>query len=137
MTVRLTFLAVAVGALVVTASVSAPASSEELTFQSNGYMLHGCITRPQRDGSFPVVIYNHGSDKNPGPCGPPELVRAYVEHGYLFFSFHRHGHGQSPGDYILDLQKGIAAGVRDPPVRAQRIAALHDIYNFDVAGDRK
>ena len=102
-----------------------PQGAEEVTVPSNGYMLHGCITRPSGEGPFPTVIYNHGSDKDPAPCGPPALVRAYVEHGYLFFTVDRHGHGQSPGPYILDLQKGLKDQIADPAGarRAQRGAA--------------
>jgi poly(3-hydroxybutyrate) depolymerase len=106
-------------------SATAP-SEEEVTFQSNGYALAGCIVRPAGPGPFPAVIYNHGSEKNPRRCGPPELARAYVEHGYAFFAFQRHGHGQSPGDYIVDLEKQGGG--------AQRSVALHEAYNRDVVG---
>jgi len=111
-----------------------PPRQEEVTFESNGYKLYGCIQRPPGAGPFPAMIYNHGSEKFPGRCHPPELARVYVEHGYLFFSFHRHGHGRSPGAYIGDLQKQIRTQVRDPAVRDRRIVALQDVYNRDVAG---
>ena len=120
------------------ALVRAPTMSslpgEEVTFPSNGYMLHGCITRPDGEGPFPTVIYNHGSEKDPAPCGPPALARAYVEHGYLFFAFDRHGHGQSPGDYILDQQRALKDQIANPAARAERSAALHDDANRDVVG---
>lgn len=121
-------------AAVVDRSAADRAASEPVTFRSNGYTLYGCIVRPAGEGPFPVVIYNHGSDKNPALCGPRALARAYVEHGYLFFAFQRHGHGQSPGEYIGDLQKKIRAEVRDPAARAQRSVALHDVANRDVEG---
>jgi carboxymethylenebutenolidase len=105
-------------------------AEEEVTFQSNGYMLAGCIIRPAGPGPFPAVIYNHGSEKDPRRCGPPELVRAYLQHGYALFAFQRHGHGQSPGDYILDLEKQVGYG----PARPQRSIALHEAYNRDVVG---
>ncbi len=120
--------------LVTIASTPASAASEEVKFQSDGHVLHGCITRPEGRGPFPVVIYNHGSDKNPSRCGPPDLAQAYAGRGYLFFSFHRHGHGQSPGDYIMDLQQRIIAGVREPAARQQQIVALQESYNRDVVG---
>jgi carboxymethylenebutenolidase len=113
-----------------------PASSppaQEVTFQSNGYALAGCIVRPAGPGPFPAVIYNHGSEKDPRRCGPSELARVYVEHGYAFFAFQRHGHGQSPGDYILDLEKQLRAAP-DPAARGQRRVALHEQYNRDVVG---
>jgi len=110
------------------------ARTEEVTVQSNGYALAGCVTRPGHEGPLPVVIYNHGSEKDPRRCGPPELVRAYVEHGYLFFAFQRHGHGQSPGAYIGDLQRKIRTEERNSVTQAQRVAALQDDYNRDVVG---
>jgi poly(3-hydroxybutyrate) depolymerase len=107
---------------------------EEVTFQSNGYTLHGCITRPAGEGPFPAVIYNHGSEKNTTRCGPPALVRAYVDRGYLFFAFDRHGHGLSPGPYILDEQKALRAEIGNPGARAQRSVSLHEEANRDVVG---
>ena len=110
------------------------ADSDDVAFHSNSYLLHGCITRPKGNGPFPVVIYNHGSEKYPDPSGPPALRRAYLERGYLFFSFHRHGHGRSPGEYIMDLLRTIDANESDLVLRGQRITALHESYNLDVIG---
>jgi len=109
-----------------------PGSQEEVSFPGDGDMLYGCIQKPPGNGPFPAVIYNHGSEQRPGRCSPPELARTYVEHGYLFFSFHRHGHGRSPGEYIGDAQKRIARQFQDPASRRGRFAALHDDYNRDV-----
>jgi dienelactone hydrolase len=108
-------------------------AEEEVTLQSNGYTLAGCIIRPAGAGPFPAVIYNHGSEKDPRRCGPPELARAYLEHGYAFFAFQRHGHGQSPGDYIVDLEKRQSAA-SGPAARGQASVALHEAYNRDVVG---
>jgi carboxymethylenebutenolidase len=115
------------------AAVTSPsAAQEEVTFESHGSTLYGCITRPAGDGPFPAIIYNHGSEKDPERCGPPALVRAYADRGYLVFAFQRHGQGQSPGDYIGDLDKQIAASVQDPATRDQQTTLLQDIYNHDV-----
>jgi dienelactone hydrolase len=58
------------------------------------------------------------------------LVKAYVGHGYLVFAFQRHGHGQSTGDYIGDLEKQIKAS--DFTERARQMVSLQDMYNQDV-----
>jgi len=60
------------------------------------------------------------------------LVKNYVDHGYLVFTFQRHGHGQSSGDYIGDLEKQINASVNNPRERAQQKVSLQDMYNQDV-----
>jgi polyhydroxybutyrate depolymerase len=104
----------------------------EVTIESHGNQLAGCITRPAGAGPFPAIIYNHGSEKNPRRCGPPDLVKEYVDHGYLVFAFQRHGHGQSTGDYIGDLEKQINESASDPRARAQQKASLQDTYNQDV-----
>jgi carboxymethylenebutenolidase len=120
--------------MVAGASPAAEAAVEAVTFQSNGYTLHGCISRPDGDGPFPAIIYNHGSEKNPAPCGPPDLTRAYVGKGFLFFAFQRHGHDWSAGEYIVDLQHRIFHETSDPIAQERRIVALHESYNPDVAG---
>jgi poly(3-hydroxybutyrate) depolymerase len=104
----------------------------EVTIESHGNELAGCITRPAGSGPFPAIIYNHGSERNPPRCGPPELVKNYMDHGYLVFAFQRHGHGQSTGDYIGDLEKQINETASDPRARAQQKVSLQDIYNQDV-----
>src|ERR1051325_610675 len=131
--------AVAANALRLGVMVAQPAppvaggqSAAEFTFPSNGLMLHGCVTRPGGTGPFPVIIYNHGSEQAPPRCGPPALVRAYVERGLLFFTFHRRGHGASPGPYIMDRQKMLMQQIANPRERAARIVALHDEANGDV-----
>jgi dipeptidyl aminopeptidase/acylaminoacyl peptidase len=52
-------------ALMATRSVCA-AAPEEVTFASNGFELHGFIYRPEGQGPFPAVLYNHGSERRPG-----------------------------------------------------------------------
>jgi poly(3-hydroxybutyrate) depolymerase len=104
----------------------------EVTFASQGNMLVGCITKPAGAGPFPAIIYNHGSEKDPPHCGPSELVKAYVDRGYLFFAFQRHGHGRSTGSYIGDVEKQINASVQDSGGRARQRVALQDAYNQDV-----
>jgi len=120
-------------ALAMLAPRHASAASEEFNFQAGNYTLYGCIVRPDGSGPFKTIIYNHGSEKFPGRCSPPDLARAYVEHGYLFFMFHRHGHGRSPGEYIIDAQRRIFAEPRDLATKQQEVVALQDLYNLDVA----
>lgn len=81
------------------------------------------------NGPFPVMIWNHGSEKN--PLSQAELARFYTDHGFLFCAPIREGHGNAPGDYILDLQKQILArGINDQSL-AQAVA-LHDRFNKNV-----
>jgi hypothetical protein len=78
---------------------------QEVTIPAGQYQLHGCLWFPDGPGPYPVIIFNHGSEKNPAPCGPPDLGYFYQKKGFAFFTVQRHGHGASPGEYIMDLQR--------------------------------
>ncbi|MES2392472.1 MAG: prolyl oligopeptidase family serine peptidase [Acidobacteriota bacterium] len=84
--------------------------------------LFGRVYKPAGDGPFGVVLWNHGSEKDPGP--QPELAAFYNAHGYVLFAPVRSGHGNNPGPYIVDEQKDA-----DPAGKV----ALHDKANEDVA----
>src|SRR5262249_10076050 len=75
-------------------------SACRVSFEAEGRILMGWIYRPPGNGPFPAVLWNHGSEKN--PVRHPELAQFYVSHGYVFFLPVRHGHGESPGEYIRD-----------------------------------
>lgn len=126
--------ALALGALVGGAVAQpAPETQRQVVFTVEGRALHGCLSLPADHARrLPVMIYNHGSEKDPQPCGPPALAKAYLEHGYAFFAFQRHGHGQSQGDYIVDLEQ--AARAKDGAAWRARSVALHELYNRDVEG---
>lgn len=105
----------------------------EVTIQAGPYQLHGCVWTPDGPGPYPVMIFNHGSEKNPAPCGPPDLAYFYHTKGFAFFTFQRHGHGASPGDYIMDLQKRALIAHRLNWSAAQsEVVGLHELYNKDV-----
>src|SRR5262245_50751843 len=72
---------------------------EDVTYHSGKYDLKGTIYKPKGPGPFPAVVWNHGSNKNPGP--QPELAVFYTSHGFVLFTPIRHGHGGMPGDYIV------------------------------------
>jgi alpha-beta hydrolase superfamily lysophospholipase len=88
---------------------------QEVTIQAGRYQLHGCFWTPDGAGPYPVVIFNHGSEKEPAPCGPPDLGYFYQKKGFAFFTFQRHGHGASPGD-----------------AARSEVVGLHELYNKEV-----
>lgn len=106
---------------------------QEVVVAAGEYRLHACFWIPDGSGPFPVMIYNHGSEQKPAPCGPPDLGAFYQKHGWAFFALQRHGHEPSPGQYILDLQKkAFAAHPFDPSAARREINRLHELYNLDV-----
>jgi dienelactone hydrolase len=55
---------------------------------------------PDGDGPFPGVMWNHGSEREPG--SQDELGDFYTSAGYALFVPHRRGHGRSPGEHFED-----------------------------------
>jgi carboxymethylenebutenolidase len=119
--------------LVVTLTARAADTPQEVTIPAGPYQLHGCFWTPGGAGPYPVMIFNHGSEKNPAPCGPPDLGYFYQKQGFAFFTFQRHGHGASPGDYIIDLQRRTYIAHPFNRSEAQsEVVGLQELYNKDV-----
>jgi dienelactone hydrolase len=78
-------------------------SKERVTFRSGDLTLVGFLFKPAGAGPFPAVVWNHGSEKNPG--GGPQfdsVAAIFVPAGYVVFAPMRRGHGSSEGPYITD-----------------------------------
>jgi dienelactone hydrolase len=78
----------------------------------------GFLYVPAGAGPFPVMVWNHGSERMPG--WRPELGHFYTQHGWAFLVPHRRGHGRSPGDYI---------GAEPDDAK---VLAMQDAHNDDV-----
>src|SRR5215469_581975 len=99
--------------------------AEEVVFESAGHELHGFLWKPDGNGPFPAIVWNHGSEKFPG--SQPVLARFYTAHSYVFFIPHRRGQGRSPGEYIQDL-----VAEAPPSQRAERMVQLQQAEVEDV-----
>lgn len=98
---------------------------EEVIFPSGNLELHGFLWKPAGNGPFPAVLWNHGSERLPGP--QPALAGFYTAHSYVFFVPHRRGQGRSPGGYIQDQIEQAPADQR-----AQLVVALLEAEASDV-----
>jgi carboxymethylenebutenolidase len=107
------------------------AMAEEVSFPAGGLTLHGFLYKPSGSGPFPAIIWNHGSEKQPG--WQPELAAFYNSKGFVFFLPHRHGHGRSPGEYIADVNDRLIRGAANVESAWPAMVKLHDVYNLDVA----
>jgi carboxymethylenebutenolidase len=67
--------------------------AELVTFSSGPLTLSGYLFRPTGPGPFPAIVFNHGSENDPGP--KRDQARFYVLHGYVLFVPHRRGQGLS------------------------------------------
>jgi carboxymethylenebutenolidase len=112
-----------------TASADSPAESrrdpQEVIFPGGSRPLRGFLLKPDGAGPFPAVIWNHGSEKEPGFHAG--MAQFYVSHGYAYFAPHRRGQGNSPGEYIMDE---IRSGM--PWTRGTRMVELQVEHNKDV-----
>src|SRR5262245_6951674 len=95
-----------------------------VSFPSGDLTLRGFLYKPEGDGPFPAIIWNHGSEKLPGR--QPELARFYTKQGFVFFLPHRRGHGRSPGDYIQDIIEKYKATEKNQTLVEKRLVKLQE-----------
>jgi dienelactone hydrolase len=119
-----------IAAEAITAKEDDGSKKELVAFPCGEMKLQGWLYKPEGTGPFPTIVYNHGSDKVPGWF--PNLGKFYTEKGYVFFVPHRHGHGRSPGEYIVDLQEKFRAEHGETDVSRKHDIELHELYNKDV-----
>jgi dienelactone hydrolase len=109
-------LAVVASSAVCAASVVAQAQSpaifnkQRVTFKSGDLTLVGYLFKPNGAGPFPTVVWNHGSERNPG--GGPQfdsVAAVFVPAGYAVFAPMRRGHSDSEGEYVVDATQREAA----------------------------
>lgn len=112
------------------AALSAELVAEQVSFSSGGRTLQGYLYKPAGPPPYPVLVWNHGSEKEQPKRLP--LARTYLSHGYALFLPHRRGHGLSPGEYIVEQQESIATSETDPTLRDKKIVALQDAHVEDT-----
>src|SRR5262249_19140009 len=119
--VRRAIIASAAIALAATSATAQPTlfNKQHVTFKSGGLTLAGYVYRPPGNGPFPAVVWNHGSEPNPG--GGPQfdsVAAVFVPAGFVVFAPMRRGHSDSQGEYIKESiqqessRHGSAAGIR-------------------------
>src|SRR6516162_1841141 len=106
-------------------TATAQLKAEEVVFESAGRELHGFLWKPDGNGPFPAMVWNHGSERFPG--SQPALARFYTAHSYVFFVPHRRGQGRSPGDYIQDLVEQAPPGERGRRMVELQQAEVDDV----------
>jgi dienelactone hydrolase len=80
-----------------------PVAAQPITFKSGGLSLVGVLYKPEGNGPFPALIWNHGSEGRPD-AGPQfdSVASIFVPAGYVVFAPVRRGQGRSEGSYIID-----------------------------------
>jgi carboxymethylenebutenolidase len=97
-------------------------NKQRVTFKSGELTLVGYLFKPSGAGPFPTVVWNHGSERNPG--GGPQfdsVAAVFVPAGYAVFAPMRRGHSDSQGEYVVDATQREAA--RSGFAAGQKLAA--------------
>lgn len=113
-----------------------PPADVLVAFPGAGLTLRGHLYRPRSDVPQAAIVWNHGSERNPGQVS--ELGAFYAAAGYVLFAPHRRGHGLSPGRYELSDIHATAterAKEREAVRREviQMVIALHERHLDDLA----
>ena len=94
-------------------------NKQRITFKSDELTLVGYLFKPDGNGPFPTVVWNHGSERNPGAGAQFDGVASvFTRAGYVVFAPMRRGHSDSEGEYIVAARErevarnGAAAGQR-------------------------
>jgi carboxymethylenebutenolidase len=83
-------------------ATSAPAPVE-LSLHGKAGKLQAWLWRPSGPGPFPVIVYNHGSERDPVAGTLPTLGPFFVSHGYAVVFPYRRGAGKSEGTFWQDV----------------------------------
>src|SRR5262245_55308560 len=80
-------------------SVASEAVHTEVFYPSGSLRIQAYIYKPDGDGPFPIVIYNHGSRDGRERVSIPQryIGRMLVSAGYVVFVPERRGYGKSEG----------------------------------------
>jgi carboxymethylenebutenolidase len=106
----LRFAAIFLTAWVIAAHAVA-ATGQKIVLKNDGRTLTGFLYKPEGDGPFPALIWNHGSEHHPEAGSQFDSVASiFVPAGYVVFAPVRRGHGDSSGQYIVDEARN--AGIR-------------------------
>jgi dienelactone hydrolase len=117
-------VAVVVASFALAAAQQPPFNKQKITVTSDKLALAAYVYKPDGPGPFPTVIWNHGSEKNPG--GGPQfdsVAKIFVPAGFVVFATVRRGHGGSQGTYIVDTLS-VHRAKRDGSDRALMVKLL-------------
>jgi dienelactone hydrolase len=107
--------------------VDAAAGTFPVEFRSGPYRLRGDVLKPAGAEAFPAIVYNHGSERDPGLDAFQRMGEFLQSEGYVVFFPYRRGSTGSEGPYWKDEVK------KRPDSEANdALVAQLDLHNDDV-----
>ena len=84
-------------------------NKQKITLQSDDLNLVSYLFKPDGNGPFPGLIWNHGSEPHPDTQLEFENIASlFVPAGYVVVDPVRRGQGESQGTYIVDATQQVA-----------------------------
>jgi len=111
-----------------------PASipGQRVIFRSHDLKLVGILFAPPGAGPFPAILWNHGSERNPGSRHQFEAVaRYFVPAGFVVFAPVRRGHGYSEGQYIATTLDTVRRTQGSDAVNREMVRLLESEHRDD------
>ena len=108
-----------------------PFNKQRVTFQSGNLTLVGYAYHPDGAGPFPTIIWNHGSEPNPG--GGPQfdsVAAMFVPAGFAVFAPIRRGQSDSQGEYIMNAIRSTYNS-RGDAAAERTLIHLHETEQLD------
>ena len=113
----------------------ADAQREVIMFRSGQWTFNGYLYKPEGNGPFPAVIWNHGHHehltKQP-PAEYDELAKLYTRDGIVFLIPDRHVHDISRSDYSRGLQVLLESDPKGEAAKEKMAAEELEINTSDV-----
>ena len=120
----------------VNASSAADTSHLIVSFPSDGKMMLGYLYRPEGNGPFPAVIYNHGDHLKSLTEGEvaqwQPMAKLFTSHGYILFLPDRHTENIAKTEYSAALQRQMQSNPASPAVKNQQTIERLDLIHKDV-----
>ena len=95
-------------------------------FTCEGARLAGTIYLPPRKGTYPAVVWLHGSGEQPR-LSYGSLVGAYVSDGLAFFTYDKRGTGESEGECCPDVDGHFNLVTADAVGGVKAATSYHEI----------
>ncbi len=103
------------------------ATTVDVALQSGPNQLRGVVMRPAGAGPFPVVVYNHGSERDPSLKYLGALGAWFQARGFIAFFPFRRGASGSEGTYWQDVVNARAPADRERATLEQLEAQNDDV----------